>query len=132
MTLHSIFLRNECILPNHLDLLIKPFREGWMHVEQIESRGFDARIRGARWHFMWVQESYSQRGVGRTEESATHRALVRATKSVGTRFNAAEFDSLHISRFPGFYIANVTMHARHIQQNTSMEMAAESYLQSTQ
>ena len=81
---------------------------------------------------MWVQESYSQRGVGRTEGSAIHRALTRALKLVSTQFNAAEFDSLHISRFPSFYIAYVTMHARHIQQNTAMEMATESYLQSTQ
>lgn len=107
-------------------MLIEPFREGWTHVERFESRTFDSMIRQAKWHFMWVQESYSQRGFGTTEETAIHRALERALKSVSMRFNAAEFDSLQISRFPGFYIANVTMHARHIQQNTSLEMATES------
>lgn len=80
---------------------------------------------------MWVQESYSRRGVGSTEETAIYKALASALLSVSIRFNAAEFDSLHVSRVPGFYIANVTMYARHIQEDASLEMAAESYLQST-
>ena len=92
---------------------------------------FDATIRSAHWHFMWVQESYFRRGVGSTEETAIQKALHGALSSVSSQFNAAEFDRFHVSRFPGFYIANVTMYARHIQENTSLEMAAESYLQST-
>jgi hypothetical protein len=131
LTLHSIFLRNACILPSHLGVLIEPSCEGWRHVEQIESHAFDVMVRRAQWHFMWVQDAHSRRGFGTTEETAIQRALERALKSVSMRFNAAEFDSLQISRFPGFYIANVTMQARHIQQNTSLEMAAESYLQGT-
>jgi hypothetical protein len=131
LKLHSIFLRDTCILPNDLDVLIEPFRAGWTHVQRIESCGFDATIRYAHWHFMWVQESYSRRGVGSTEETAIYKALASALLSVSIRFNAAEFDSLHVSRVPGFYIANVTMYARHIQEDASLEMAAESYLQST-
>jgi hypothetical protein len=105
---------------------MEPFGEGWTHVEQIESRAFDATIRQAKWRFMWVQESYSQRGFGTTEERAIRRALERALKSVSTRFNVAEFDSLQISRFPGFYIANAKMNARQILQNTELNI---SYLQ---
>ena len=130
MTLHSIFLRNGCTLPNDLGVPREPFREGWTRVEQIESHAFDALIRRAKWHFVWVQECYSKRGYGRTEETAVHNALERVLNSVSKPFNAAEFDSLQISRFLGFYIANVSMHARHIQQNTSLEMAAEANLQS--
>ena len=78
---------------------------------------------------MWVQGSCSRRGYGRTEESATHRALARSLRGIARRFNAAEFDSLRITRFPGFYIADVTMEARQIQQNTSLDIADESHPQ---
>ncbi|MGA8089758.1 MAG: hypothetical protein WCA10_20970 [Terracidiphilus sp.] len=82
-------------------------------------------IRRAGWHFMWVQVSCSRQGYGLTEELAIHRALARALSGINKRFNAAEFDSLRISRFPGFYIANVTMEARQIQQNTSLDVVVE-------
>ncbi len=76
---------------------------------------------------MWVQGSCSRRGYGLTEESAIHRALARSLRGITKRFNAAEFDSLRITRFPGFYIANVTMEARQIQQNTSLDVVDEGH-----
>lgn len=129
MTQHSIFLRSGCILPDHLDLLREPFGESWTHIEEIESPAFDAMIRRAGWHFMWIQGPCSRRGFGLTEERAIHRALARALKSVARRFNAAEFDSLQITKCPGFYIANVTMEPRQIQQNTSLDVAYEGHPQ---
>lgn len=107
-------------------MLVEPFAGDWAHVEQMESRAFDAMIRQAKWRFRWVHGSYSQRGFVTTEETAIRRALERALKSVSTRFNVAEFDSLQISPFPGFYIANVRMNARQILQNTGLKI---SYLQ---
>jgi acetolactate synthase regulatory subunit len=53
--------------------------------------------------------------------------LARALRGINKRFNAAEFDSLRISRFPGFYVASVTMEARQIQQNTSLDVVVESH-----
>lgn len=78
-------------------------------------------IRKAGWHFIWVQGSCKRRGYGLTEDSAIHDALARALRGIALRFNAAEFDSLRITHFPGFFIANVTMEARQIQQNTSLD-----------
>jgi hypothetical protein len=83
-------------------------------------------IRRAGWHFMWVSRSCSRRGYGWTEETATQQALDRALKGIARRFNAAEFDSLRVRRFLGFYIANATMEARQIQQNTSLDLVEES------
>ena len=126
LTPHSIFVRSTCTFLRDAGVLEKPFGGDWAHVEQMESGAFDAMIRRAKWHFMWVHGSYSQRGFGTTEETAIRRALERALESVSTRFNVAEFDSLQISRFPGFYIANVRMNARQILQNTRLKI---SYLQ---
>ena len=124
--LHSIFLRSGCTLPNRVDPRREPFCENWAHVEKIEASDFDVMIRKAGWHFMWVQGSCSRQGFGLTEENAIHRALASALRGINKRFNAAEFDSLRISRFPGFYVANVTMESRQIQQNTSLDAVEES------
>ena len=110
------------MLPDRVDPPRESFCDNWIHVESIEASDLDVMIRKAGWHFMWVQRSCSRRGYGSTEEKATHRALAGALRGINKRFNAAEFDSLRISQFPGFYIANVTMEARQIQQNTSLDI----------
>jgi hypothetical protein len=80
-------------------------------------------IRKAGWHFMWIQGSHSRIGYGATEETAIHRAATHALKEVTRRFNAAEIDSLRIRKYPGFYVAKVTMQPRQIQQDTSLDVA---------
>jgi len=125
--LHSIFLRSGCSLPDRVNPPREPFGENWAHVEKIEASAFDVMIRKCGWHFMWVRKSCSRNGCGLTEQNAIDRALARALRGINKRFNAAEFDSLRVSRFPGFYIANVTMEARQIQQNTSLDIVDESH-----
>jgi hypothetical protein len=125
--LHSIFLRSGCMLPDRVDPPRGPFCDNWAHVEKIEASDFDVMIRKAGWHFMWVQGSCTRSGYAQSEENAIHRALASALRGINKRFNAAEFDSLRISRYPGFYVANVTMEARQIQQNTSLDVIVESH-----
>ena len=125
--LHSIFLRNGCTLPDGVDPPREFFCDSWAHVESVEASDFDVVIRKEGWRFMWVQGSCSRQGYGLTEESAIHRALARSLRGITKRFNAAEFDSLRVTRFPGFYIANVKMEARQIQQNTSLDIHVESH-----
>jgi len=120
--LHSIFLRSGCVLPERVEPLRVPFSDNWARVEKIEAPIFDTMIRQARWHFMTLG-SCSRRGCGLTEAKATQQALARALEAVTRRFNAAEFESLRIARYPGFYIATVTMQARHVQQNASLGTA---------
>lgn len=126
MTWHSVFLRTGCILPDRVDPPRVSFGDNWTQIEKIEAPAFDAMIRRAGWHFIWVKVPCSRKGFGATKESATHNAVTRALKGVARRFNAAEFDSLRIKHFPGFYVANVTMQARKIQQNTSLDALEES------
>lgn len=123
MTPHSIFVRSTCTFLRDAGVHELPFTGSWAHLEQIESRAFDAMIRHAKWHFMWVHGFYSQRGFGTTEESAIRQALERALKSVSTRFNVAEFESLQISQFLCFYIGNVRLNARQILQNTGLKIS---------
>lgn len=98
-------------------------------MEEIPALLFDGMIRQAGWHFMWLQGACSRRGIGLTEEAATHRALVRALHGASRRFNAAELDAVHISRYPGFQIANVTVQPRQIQRHASLSIANDRHPQ---
>ncbi len=121
MNLHSVFLRNECPLPKRLDPLRAPIGDQWMRVEEIPASVFDTMIRQAGWHFMWVVRPCVRKGFGLSREAATTRALVRALRSVASRFNAAELDSVTVAKYPGFYIANVILQSRQIQEHTSLD-----------
>lgn len=125
MKLHSVFLRNECILPKRLDPLREPVGDGWMRVEEIPASVFDTMIRQAGWHFMWILRPSARRGFGITQDAATRRALIGALRGVASRFNAAELDSIRISKYPGFYIANVILQSRQIQEHTSLDSVDE-------
>jgi hypothetical protein len=124
MKLHSVFLRRECVLPDRLDPRLQPVGEEWSVVEEIPALIFDTMIRQAGWHFMWLQEACSRRGIGLTEEVAIRRALSRALKGVAKRFNAAELDSIQIKQYPGFQVATVTVQTLQIQRHASLKIAA--------
>jgi|SRR5580704_9351778 hypothetical protein len=122
---HSVFLRKGCDMPAHLDLGQQPCADNWMLLDEIGAPVLDTMIRHAGWHFVYLQESYSRSGVGRSRDTATLRALAHALKGLDMRFNAAELESVQVSSYPLFHIAKVTLYARHIQQHTSLEMAIE-------
>lgn len=125
MTNHAMFLREGCNLPDRLDLRQETFCEEWKLVEDALAPALDTKIRGAGWHFMWVQGSNSRRGFGRTQEAAIHRALTHGLKSVTGQFNAAELDSMKVAKYPGFYVAKATLQPRQIQHQASLESSGE-------
>jgi hypothetical protein len=129
VNLHSVFLRNECALPKRLDPLRTPIGNHWMRVEEIPASVFDTVIRQAGWHFMWVVNPCVRRGFGVTREAATTHALIRALRSVASQFNAAELDPITVAKYPGFYIANVTLQSRQIREYTSLDHVDERHPQ---
>ncbi|MGB6690849.1 MAG: hypothetical protein WBE76_23695 [Terracidiphilus sp.] len=129
MKLHTVFLREGCTLPEQSDLRQVPFCEGWTEANGTLVTQLDFGIRGAGWHFMWIAGSHSSRGLGRTAETATRRALIRSLAKVRDRFNAAEFGSIYITSCLGFQVAKVTVYARQIQKETSLDRAEQSRLQ---
>lgn len=129
MKLHSVFLRTSCILPQYLDPLREPIGDNWTHVDQIGTPVFDTMIRHAGWHFICVHGTCSRRGFGVTRDDATHRAVVRALKEVTSQCNAAELDSVRVTKYPGFHVARATVQPRQIQQHTSLGIAGKRHLQ---
>lgn len=124
MKLHSVFLRNGSILPDRLDPCRQPVSEGWSVVEEIPALVFDTMIRQAGWHFMWLHDASSRSGIGLTEDAAIRRALSGALKGISRRFNAAKLDSVQITQYPGFQIANVRVQTLQIQRHASLNTAA--------
>ena len=120
MKINSIFLRDGCTLPSPFILRQEPFSKGWAEAMGAVATELDARIRSVGWHFMWLADSYSSQAIGRTAEIAIHRALARALPAVRGRFNAAELDFVHVTSFAGFHLARVTVNARQIQRQASL------------
>lgn len=122
---HTIFLRTGCILPDGLNLVQEQFSETWLSVEGTTSAVLDEKIRAVGWHFMWLAETCSGSGVGKTATSAIDKAIRGALKRIQERFNSAELDSINISKYPGFEVVSVKIHARHIQQQVSLSLRDE-------
>jgi hypothetical protein len=123
--LHSVFLREGCILPKRLDPLRAPVGDHWTCVDEIPASVFDTMIRQAGWHFMWILRPSARRGIGITRAAATNRALTRALRGIATRFNAAELDAIRVRKYPGFYIAKITLQSRQVQEHTALDHVDE-------
>jgi hypothetical protein len=121
----SVFLRNGCVLPDRLDPVRNPVCENWSVVAEITAPVLDTMIRRMGWHFLCVLRPFCRKGFGVTEEDATKRALAGALKGVERQYNTAELVSVQTRRYPGFYVAAVKLQPRHIQQFTSLEIAAD-------
>ena len=120
MNPHSVFLRNECVLPDGVDPLRQPVGQHWMQVSEIRAAVFDTMIRQAGWYSTWMPGACSRRAFGFTPERATRRALKRVLSAIPRQFNAAELDSVKVSRYPAFCIATVILNPREIQQRSSV------------
>jgi hypothetical protein len=119
--LHSVFLRNDCILPSPLNPLRLAFGEHWTCIEEIPAHVFDTMIRQAGWHYIWMSGPCSRSGWARTREKAIERALGRALEAITRQSNAADFDSVGVTKYLGFHVANVTLARRRIQELSLME-----------
>ncbi len=74
---------------------------------------------------MPVDNLRTRKGFGLTEEGAVQRALARALRAVAGRFNAAELIAVQARKYPGFYMAKITLQPRQIQQYTWLEIAGD-------
>jgi hypothetical protein len=121
LKLHSVFLRNGCVLPDRLNPLQESVGGNWSRVEDLPAQVFNTMIRQAGWRFTWVPDSCARRGFGTSRDGATSFALTRALRGIARRYNAAELDSVQVARYLGFHIATVTLQPRQIQQQNAVD-----------
>jgi hypothetical protein len=120
-----MFLRAGCVLPDGLDLIQEQFCGTWMSVRGTMAAALDLKVRNAGWHFMWLEDAYARFGVGRTATAAIDQAITRALDRIKDRFNAAELQSVSVSKYLGFRVAKITLYARQIQLQTSLSLVDE-------
>ena len=120
-----MFLRAGCVLPDGLDLTQEQFCGRWMSVKDTMAIALDLKVRNAGWHFMWLEDAYACFGVGRTATAAIDQAMARALDRIKDRFNAAELESVSVSKYLGFRVAKITLYARQIQQQSSLSLVDE-------
>jgi hypothetical protein len=120
---HSIYLRTGCQLPDGIALIQERFCDKWMSVDDSLVTGLDVKLRNAGWHFMWFGGAYGCRGFGRTERSAISRATALALKQLAGCFNAAELDSVSVTKYLVFQVAKVRLHARQVQEQAFFSRA---------
>ncbi len=123
MTPQTVFLRTRCILPSGVRLRQEIYCTKWAVVENVTAPSLEQRIRGEGWYFLGLQAFSSRLAFGLTSKTAIHNAIEHALRRVKGNFNAAEVHSLRVFKYPGFRIAKVTLHARHIQQGPSLELS---------
>jgi hypothetical protein len=121
LILHSIFLRNACILPNRLRPLRQPVGSDWARIEDLSAQIFSTMIRQAGWRFLRIPGPCVRKGIGASRDRAASNALARALKGIAGKFNAAELDSVQVALYLGLYVATVTLHPRQIGEQTSLD-----------
>jgi hypothetical protein len=92
----------------------------WNSVTEVSAVELSTRVQQHGWQSIWLTGSFSRISLGRTSESASSKAVRSGLEAISARFNAAEVDSLHVVNYRGFYVARVTMRARHIQKDASL------------
>jgi hypothetical protein len=128
VNLPAIFLRIGAVLPDNVGFVQTSFCEGWMAVEATTANTMDTAIRQAGWHFVWLVESAAGMAAGLSEAAACNHAAALALNRIHARFNAAELGPVRVTKYPGFYVAKVTLHTRQIQQQTSLGLVDEMLL----
>jgi hypothetical protein len=113
------------VLPDGLDLIQERFCGTWMSVKDTMAAALDVKVRNAGWHFMWLEDAYARFGVGRTATSAIDKAIASALDRIKDRFNAAELESVNVSKYRGFWVAKITLYARQIQHQASLSLVDE-------
>ena len=112
----TMLLRGRVKLPDNLNLVTEEFQEGWSFVQSGDTHWMDKEIRRRGWHFMWIGEGSRRGGVGQTPQEAIAGALKLALRRVSESFNAAEVESIELTKYPWFVVAKVKVYPYQIQQ----------------
>lgn len=112
-------------MPNRFRQAQERFDQDWTLAREMSAATFDAALRNAGWHFIWIKGSFRKKGFGLTEKAAIRRALALAFKYIHRRYNAAELESVRVRSFLGVRVAIVKLHARHVQQQSGFEIVDE-------
>jgi hypothetical protein len=93
-------------------------------VQSGDSHWLDKEIRARGWHFIDCGRAV-EKWVGTTAQEAIASTMKGALRRVSERFNAAQVGHLEVSKYPGFFLAGVTIYPFQIQQSATLSVSHE-------
>ncbi len=121
----TVFFRSGSILPESLSLSREEACDGWMFAPSNSAQEVDAKVRMSGWHFMCLNLASLQVRAGLTPATAIENAMLSALDHLNERFTTAELTAVTVRKYPGFYVARVTLASRHIQECASLGLVDE-------
>src|ERR1700758_3395583 len=120
----NLLLRAGVELPEGLKLATDEFLEGWNLSRSVDVRHLEERILNQGWNLIKIDEGTLRSGVGETEQEAIAGALKLALREVDKHVNAMEVERIHLTQYPWFFLARVTVRPYLIQQGTDLTVLA--------
>jgi hypothetical protein len=116
----NLLLRVHVELPDGLKLATDEFREGWNSSRSVDVRHLEERIRNLGWNLIEINEVTLRSGVGKTAQAAIASALKLTLRYASEHVNAVEVDHIHLTQYPWFLLARVTVRSYRIQQGKDL------------
>ena len=116
----DLIVRVHVELPKGLKLATDEFGEGWNLSRSLDVRHLEERILNPGWSLIKIDEGTLRSGVGATAQEAITSALKLALRSVSERLHAVEVERIHLTQYPWFFLARVTVRPYLIQQSTDL------------
>lgn len=118
----DLLLRVNVELPEGLKLAMDEFREGWSLARALDVRRLKKRILNRGWRLTKIDHGFLRSGVGDTAQEAIAGALKLALRSVDKHVNAMEVAGIHLTQYPWFFLARVTVRPYLIQRDKDLSV----------
>jgi hypothetical protein len=121
----NMFIRATVELPKGLKLATHEFREGWNLIRSGGAERLQRKMQTHGWNLVKSRNGYLRSGVGDTSQEAITNALKLALRQMSENFHAAEVENIHLTEYPWFFLAKVTMHQYCLLHSEVMPLCEE-------
>jgi hypothetical protein len=91
-------------------------------VKTLNAKKLEKKTRAQAWSFIRAADVSLKSGVGETSQLAIAKALTLALRGISGNFNAVEVLNIHLTQYPWFFLARVSISSCRIQQNAMPPM----------
>ncbi len=110
----NMVTRARVELPRGLTLATNEFGEGWNLVRSGGAERLQRKIQTHGWNLIKNRDVCQRSGVGNTAQKAIASALKLALRQLSESFHAATVEDIHLTQYPWFSLARVTVHSYRI------------------
>jgi hypothetical protein len=118
ITLPTIFIRVNTLLPAGFALDSEAFLPGWRALTKIDGRELGRKIAHAKWNYFYLAGVMKVTVLGREGLPALRRAVKSIlAKQQNQNFNSLEITKIISRRLLGVPYLTISAHSRHIQES---------------